>query len=99
MADTIRISYSGLIRNALGVHEEDVPVADGMVVRDLLKELWQRHGNAFARSVLNRNGGLRANAQMLLGGRDIREIDGLDTKLGGHADAYISVIVHATEGG
>ncbi len=99
MADKIRVSFSGLVRNALGIQEEELPVADGMRVRDLIDELWHRHGNAFAYSVLNRNGSLRANAQVFLDNRDVADMAGLDTKLEDYAEAFISVVVYPEEGG
>jgi len=54
---------------------------EGSTVRSLLEELARRFGRAFREAVLDEGGGLAKFVKVLVNGRDIDFLSGLDTAL------------------
>lgn len=95
----VRVRYSGLVRNVVGKNEEEVQVPGDLTVRQLLQLLIERHGNSFRDSLLAVGGQLLPNALVLVSGRDVAEIGGLDAEVGRDKDISIAVVVNSIIGG
>ncbi|MBI2304104.1 MAG: MoaD/ThiS family protein [Chloroflexi bacterium] len=95
----MKVTYYGLVRNVVGLREEEVTLSPEATVRDLLRVLVERHGNGLRDSLLASEGNLRFTARILLGEEDIGEMGGLDTKVDTHQRASIVVVVYPVEGG
>mgnify|MGYP001590861878 CR=1 FL=1 len=96
---TVKVRYIGLVQNAVGLASEDVELASGARVRDLLGLLQQKHGDNFRYSVLSADGGLRPTSRVLIGDEDSRELQGLDTVIQPGSGVAIVVLVYPAEGG
>jgi molybdopterin converting factor small subunit len=94
----IRVAYLGLLRNVVGDGVEIVDAAPGTTVHGLLDLLSARHGERLRDSLCRRDGRLRSFAQVCLDDRDIDELDGLDTPLGGE-EVSLVVGIYPAEGG
>lgn len=80
--ETIKITYVGYLSQVLGRKGEEVSVAAGATVSDLLGQLGQKHGEAFNSLVFIENGRLLEPwTRVLLDEKDIRELESLETKL------------------
>jgi molybdopterin converting factor small subunit len=93
------VSYLGLVRNVLGRREEEIEVAAGSTVGELLHRLAQKHGDPFEKTVFRNGGELRSMAQVCLNDRDINELQKFETKLGSEENVSIVVGVYPPEGG
>ena len=98
MDNRVKVRYLGLVQNAIGVKEEDITVPNGASVGELLRALLVKHGDGFRYSVLRTDGALRPPARVLVDGLDIKDLDGLDTKVTEKGVAIV-VIVDPLEGG
>ena len=83
----MKISYFALLRNATKKSQEvwSRPVG---TVRDLLRDLAEEYGAEFARWVL-KDGELSGFAIVLVDGRDVRSLQGLDTPLTPDSEVFI----------
>lgn len=95
----VKVSYFGLVQNAVGLREEELQLPAGSSIRGMLEALGERHGNTFRYGVLTSDGKLRPTTRVLLNGRDVEELGGLDTRLKGSAEVSITVVVYPVEGG
>jgi molybdopterin synthase sulfur carrier subunit len=68
----------GSLRELAGEPEIDVPLPDGARVRDLLRRLEELRP-VLAHRLLDENGNITRFANVFVNGRDIRDLDGLDT--------------------
>lgn len=99
MANLVKVSYMGLVRNTVGLPEEVVALPDGARVRDLLAILQKKHGDDFRYSLFSPNGQLRSMSRVFIGEREIGELEGMDTPLEPDSGVSILMLVYATEGG
>ncbi len=97
----IKVEYCGLIRNPKIVDkfEDEIYLSDGSTVGELLRSLVQRYGDGFRSMLLNPEGELLPIAIIHLNGRDINEIDGLNTKLADNSQLSIIATAYAISGG
>ena len=95
----IKITYYGLIRQIVDVQEEKSCIPDGGTVRELLQLLVHKYGEGFRNIILSSDWHLLPVAMLHLNGRDINEIDGLQTKLETNSDLSITVLANAISGG
>jgi molybdopterin converting factor small subunit len=79
--------------------EEENYLPGDATVRELLQSLVQRYGDSFRSMMLTPNWQLLPNTIIYLNGRDINEIDGLETKLADNSELSITVITYAIGGG
>ena len=68
----------GSLRELAGELEIDVSLPDGARVRDLLRQLEELRPG-LAQRLLDENGNITRFANVFVNGRDIRDLDGLDT--------------------
>ena len=55
MKTRLHVSYLGLVRNVIGLSEEDLEVLAGATVGQLLAQLTARHGLPFRETVFNKH--------------------------------------------
>lgn len=99
MEARIQVSYLGLVRNVIGCREEELEIAAGTTVGELLSRLAQRHGDPFRMSVFRESGELRSTALVCVNDCDIEELEGFDTRLGSGEKISVVVGVYPPEGG
>ena len=95
----IKVLYYGLVQNVVGKREEQLDIGNGASVNDLLKSLLDKYGEGFRDSLMDTRGELRFTTRILLDGRDINDLKGLETRLGENTEASIVVMVHPIAGG
>jgi len=76
----MKVVYFALLRDATGKNEEEWR-APAATVRELLLALCKRYGERFTRWVM-RDGALWSLVIVLVNGRDVRSLQGMDTPLG-----------------
>lgn len=69
------------VREAIGTGYAEVLLEDGSDVRKLLEALARKFGEAFQRQVLLSEGKLAPYVKLLVNGRDIEYLDGMETRL------------------
>lgn len=99
MNGPVKVIYMGLVRNTLGISEEEVELPAGSRVRDLLSLLQERHGAGFQHSLFTRDDQLRPLAGVFIGEQNIQELNGMDTEVGPDSGVYILVLAHSAAGG
>ncbi|MBI2952796.1 MAG: MoaD/ThiS family protein [Chloroflexi bacterium] len=95
----IRVVYMGLLRNTVGVPEEEVEVPAGSRVVDLLAILQKAHGADFENAVFTRNGELRSLIEVFIGDHNINELEGLNTEIEAADGVYILLLAYIAAGG
>lgn len=96
---TVSIQYLGLLRNTVGRAEEEISVPQGALVEDVMKLLGEKHGEQFTSVVFRSDGRLRALTQVVVDGNDIRDGEGLKTKLKGGDKISVIVGIYPISGG
>ncbi len=99
MAVRVKVRYMGLVRNTVGIPEEEVALPDGSRVGELLALLQKIHDDNFRYSLLSPSGQLRPMARVFIGEQEIGEMEGLDTQLGSEPEVSILVMVNPSAGG
>jgi len=99
MQERIHISYLGLVRNVIGCREEELEIAVGTTVGELLSKLAEKHGDPFRMSVFRESGELRSTALVCVNDRDIEQLQGFETRLGSGEKVSVVVGVYPPEGG
>ena len=87
-----KIAYLGYIRHIVGKKEEEINLEEGLTVQDLLVLLGRKYGGRFRNSIQISDDKLRSSVIVLINGRNINQIDGLNTKLIGEVEVQIVVM-------
>lgn len=74
----IKVKFYGVLAEAVQSREVDV---EASTLRQLLSALAVKYGNSFTEKIYNGDGTLRRFVNIYINGRDIRFIQGVDTKL------------------
>lgn len=96
---SVRVLYFGLTRPAASTGEETLQLAAGATVRQLVGALIERHGVAFRESLFWEDGEPLPFVTVLLDGRDIFHLRGLDTPLPAGGTVAQIVLMPAAMGG
>jgi len=72
----------GDLRAIVGKRETTTNLSQGSTVKDLLASLSNSYGEGFSSRVLNPMGNLEHYVLVFLNGKNIRELEGLETSLG-----------------
>ena len=96
---SIKVRYVGLIENVMGNRQEQVSIETDITVRELLNLLSEKHGAEFRHSVLRSTGELRPSVTIHISGRDIKELDGLNTRLPPDSEVTLVITGHPDPGG
>jgi len=78
---TVRVRFMGDLRGLLGTQSLTITLPQGSSVGDLLLRLCDRYGEPFTRRIFSGEGVLHHYVLIFLDGRDIKELNGLATKL------------------
>ncbi len=95
----MKVAYMGLLRNTLGISEEEIELPPGSRVSDLLSLLEQKHGEDFRYSIFTNTGQLRPLVKMFIGDRTIDDLQGLETRIDSEGGVYILLLDHSLGGG
>ncbi len=95
----VKVIYYGLIKNVVDRQEDETYLSGEATVRELLDSLIQKYGDGFRSAVLTPDWQLLPISVIQLNGRDISEIDGLNTKLEDNSELSITVLAYAASGG
>ena len=95
----VNVTYYGLINNLVDKQEDKHNISHGATVRKLLQTLVQRYGDDFRSMTMTPDWQLLPSTIIHLNGRDINEIQGMNTKLADDGEVSISVIKHFIGGG
>lgn len=83
----IKIKYFGPIRNVIGIREEEISVAEETNVRELIQILVGKHKTKYSFFGYGKNDNLRP--RVLLDGKDIEDMEGLNTSLKGFSEITV----------
>lgn len=89
----VKVSYYGMIRHRMGHQEEEVNLSDGAMVKELVHLLAEKHGDEFKDNFLTSDWQLKPLARIHVNGRDINEIDGLDTHLEDNSEVFVALLL------
>lgn len=89
----VKVIYYGMIWHKIGHHEEQVNLSDQATVRELVHLLVGKYGDKFRDNCLTPDFELRPLTKIHLNGRDINEIDGLDTRLDDNSEVFIALLL------
>lgn len=78
---SVKVKYFALLREITGKREEDIEVAEGTCVDELLEKLSAKYGKRFRDYVYGLGEFKRLTLTFLLNGRNIELMDGFKTKL------------------
>ncbi len=95
----VRVLYFGLVRNVVKEAEETIDLPAGSKVRDLLKILCEKHGEALRDALFTVEGTLTANTMLLLDGTNVLYSEGLDTAIGNDQSMHVLLTTTALAGG
>jgi molybdopterin converting factor small subunit len=95
----VKVNYFGLLKNTLGLEEERISVPPGKDVGDVLRLLSEKYGEQFTSAVLRPDGRLRALAKVIVDGKNVRDGDGVKTKLEGFPEMALTVGIFPMMGG
>ena len=99
MALHLQVLYYGLLKRMAGCAEETIELPEGSVLADLVNLLVSRHGPPMEKLLLTGGGELRAEAAVLVNGRNAVLEQGLATPLQEEDEAVIVVLAPALAGG
>ena len=74
------VKLLAMLRDVAGAHELEVPLADGATVRDMIDALGAVCP-ALRAKVVNADGELTGAAQIMINGRNVKWLQGLDTRI------------------
>ncbi len=95
----VKVNYYGLIRNIVDNREDESYSSDDGTVGEMLQSLVQKYGDEFRSMLLTPDWEPLLTTAIHLNGRDINEIDGLNTRLEDNNELSITVLAYATSGG
>ncbi len=93
------VQYFGQLKRAAGCSEETFELPEGSVLGDLVQALVSRHGPPVQTMLLTGDGALRAEAAVLINGRNAVTLRGIATPLRGEDKAAIVLLAPAITGG
>ena len=99
MSLQIQVLYYGLMKRTAGCAGETIELPGGGVLTDLVKALVSRHGPSMENLLLTGDGELRAEAAVLVNGRNAVTLQGLATPLQEEDEAAIVLLAPALTGG
>ena len=95
----VKVLYFGLVQSAVGTPQEEITLAEGTRLGDLLDLLVQRHGEPLRAILLTRDGRLKSLARLMVDGKPASEMGGLEAQLGGSTEVCVLVRVDPMLGG
>jgi molybdopterin synthase sulfur carrier subunit len=93
---TVKVGFLGATRSLVKRRELEVALTEGSTLEDLLGVLCQQLGDGFARQLFGADGTLLRHVSIFVNGRDVKGLEGLETKLAG---GEVDVLILPTYGG
>jgi molybdopterin converting factor small subunit len=95
----VRVLYFGPIQALARAPEDEVTLAPGATVRELVAELCARHGAAFREALLWPDGAPLPTVEILLDGSHIDHRAGMDTPIEDDGRVHVVIMPPAFGGG
>ena len=77
----VKISFLSLLTDITEVEEITLSIDDESVIRDILEQLATKFGSKFEEMIYKTSKALSQYVLITINGRDIRQFNGLDTKI------------------
>jgi MoaD family protein len=77
----VRVKFFFFVRRAAGTDAIDVPASTAPDVQSLMHMLVQKYGPAMRDEVMDERGAVRRDLNILVNGRNIEFLDGVQTRL------------------
>jgi len=77
----VRVRAFATLAGLLGGGEVELELPEGCTVREALEALVEQHGRALAEALLGQEGRLAPGVKVMLNGRDVDFLSGLETRL------------------
>ncbi len=78
----VKVKFFKLFREVTGKTEDEVQSPSVITIEELLTQLSKKFGIDFAENLYDRKGKVKEYVQILINGKDIKVLQGLETKLG-----------------
>ncbi len=78
----IKVKFFKLLRELTGKTEDEVQTPRAITIDELLTQLSKKYGRDFVENLYDKKGKVQEYVQILINGKDIKVLDGLETKLG-----------------
>ncbi len=86
----VRVKFFAAIRELATVKEEIIDLKDSTTVRKLIQVLCERHGGRFTEYVVDPSTGApRSHLQILIDGKNLSSLEGLETRLSEGAEVAL----------
>lgn len=85
----VRVRAFATLAGLLGSGEVELELPEGCTVREALKALVEQHGKALAQALFGREGRLAPGVKVMLNGRDIDFLSGLETRLSDGDEVFL----------
>jgi molybdopterin converting factor small subunit len=95
----IKVQYLGLLSSTLRCSEEELTLESGTSVQDCFNLLTKKYGDQFTSVMFRSSGKLRPMTRVLVNDEDIRDGEGVNTKLDGHLEMSLTVGIYPSSGG
>lgn len=91
----VKVEYLGHIRNLIGCERvEEIEVADGSSLADLLMALSEKYGESFQKAVYEKSGAdVKPNFIITINGYLLNQLNGVETKLKNNDHVVLMPIV------
>ncbi|MBI4332598.1 MAG: MoaD/ThiS family protein [Chloroflexi bacterium] len=97
---TVKVVYIGYISQLLGKRQEEISLPDNPTAGDILQELAKAHGETFSSAVLSGDGqAVDSWTRVLVDDRDIRNLQGLSTRVKEGAEVCVMALFEVPAGG
>lgn len=96
---TIKLKFMGDLRAIVKNREATTTLPKGSTVKDLLTSLSNHYGEVFSSRVLNPMGNLEHYVLVFLNGKNIKDLEGLETTLGDEEGQVEFMMLPMFEGG
>jgi len=77
----ITVKFFTTLREITGKKEDEIQLSSIITVKELLTRLSKKYGKQFVDYLYDERGNMRAYIQILINGRGIKDLQGLETKL------------------
>ena len=87
----VKVKFFASVREAVGIREDEVELAEGATLRNLIDELSARHGHNLRRELIDEERNQPSqHIQYLIAGENARQLSGYETKM--HDGVEVAII-------
>ena len=95
----VKVIFFGLIRRHVAGKNEEVDLADGATVADLIDTLTRKYGAEFREHLINPDGTVKSEVFITVDGLNVAAREGLATALAAGAESNIVLVGPVVTGG